>query len=140
MRVARFIVLQQMIDHYRGPDVHEALGKKALRKRFSLPCCDDLRLLKGTLWIDFVLYIFMSIRAHRPQTAFGWRSCFQGFHFEAKMDACAHFFLLPLWPRLGSYIIATIAVALYAKERERGCEREMSASIFNGKTKHECSR
>ncbi len=34
-----------------------------------------------------------------------WRGCFQGFHFEAKMDACAHFFLMPLWPYLGSYII-----------------------------------
>lgn len=34
-----------------------------------------------------------------------WRGCFQGFHFEAKMDACAHFLLMPLWPYLGSYII-----------------------------------
>lgn len=31
-------------------------------------------------------------------------ACFQGFHFEAKMDACAQFFLVPLWPYLGSYI------------------------------------
>lgn len=29
----------------------------------------------------------------------------QGFHFEAKMDACAHFFSLPPWPYLGSYIM-----------------------------------
>lgn len=29
---------------------------------------------------------------------------FPGFHFEAKMDACAHFFLMPLWPYLASYI------------------------------------
>lgn len=25
-----------------------------------------------------------------------WWGWIQGFHFEAKMDACAHFFLLPL--------------------------------------------
>lgn len=34
----------------------------------------------------------------------GWGGV-QGFHFEAKMDACAHFFSLPPWPYLGSYIM-----------------------------------
>jgi len=29
---------------------------------------------------------------------------FQGFHFEAKMDAGAHFFLVPLWPDRVCYV------------------------------------
>lgn len=43
--------------------------------------------------------------AEVSEAALCWGGCFQGFHFEAKMDACAHFFLLPLWPHPGSYII-----------------------------------
>ena len=45
-----------------------------------------------------------------------WRGCFQGFHFEAKMDACAHFFLMPPWPYLGSYIILMNAGATAARQ------------------------
>lgn len=28
----------------------------------------------------------------------------QGFHFEAKMDACAHFFIMLRWPYPAPYI------------------------------------
>lgn len=45
------------------------------------------------------------LSADACEDALCWRSCFQGFHFEAKMDACAHFLLKPLCPYLGSYII-----------------------------------
>lgn len=38
------------------------------------------------------------------EAAFSLTGWLQGFHFEAKMDACAHFFLMPPCPRLDSYI------------------------------------
>lgn len=38
-------------------------------------------------------------------------------------------FLLPVWPRLGSYIRPTIAVLLDVKERARGCVRAWDISI-----------
>lgn len=63
--------------------------------------------------IIFIFYgcVYMRASVVVSGDALCWRvvvvvgGCFQGFHFEAKMDACAHFFLMPLWPYLAPYII-----------------------------------
>lgn len=53
---------------------------------------------------DTVSVLQVSKSRQNIEAAFFRTGWLQGFHFEAKMDACAHFFLMPPCPRLDSYI------------------------------------
>ena len=51
------------------------------------------------------------------------RGCFQGFHFEVKMDACAHFLLSRRW------LIAPYIIQMSTLERRGGTDADEAIGL-----------